>query len=111
MFHIQSVCVPRIMKGAFRLAIRTALEDIYGSMAQWGDDGKRVEVVHALAENVAFSVHVRGGACSVEPFGGKSAPFPGRPVVAVVGTQSGERFARSPSFNKKEEDVPRTAWP
>ena len=80
--------VPHIMKGSFRLAIRTALEKI---LAGHGSDigARRVEGVHALAEDVALP-STSWRACSKEALRGKGAPFPGRPVVAVVGTESGE---------------------
>ena len=67
--------VPHIMKGAFRLA-------------------------NALAENVALP-STSWRACSKEAFEGEGALFPGRPVVAIVGTESGERSSRSPSSTRR----------
>ena len=46
--------VPHFMKGAFRLGLRAALEEVLA-----GEDGQRVEIIHALAEDDASQTTTR----------------------------------------------------
>ena len=81
--------VPHIMKGALRLGLRAALEEVLiGQLStERRKDGQRVEVVHASAEDDAPQTTKRRTSAK-EEIKGTSPTVAERPVVAVVGEKS-----------------------
>ena len=95
--------VPHIMKGAFRLAIRTALEEILEGHRS--DNNARMargwKLFKLLPRMLLFRPR-RGGLVPRKHLEERVRLFQ-EGQFAVVGTESGKRSPRSPSFNQEED--------